>query len=51
MSLNFRLTDDQYNKISPLHPNKGGGRAVGKTGGGLNSRPHPVCDGQGRPVH
>ena len=31
--------------------NKGDGRAVGKTEGGLNPKPHPVCDGQGRPVH
>ena len=25
MSLNFRLTDDQYTKISPLHPDKSRG--------------------------
>ena len=36
----------------PMAPkNKGDGRAVGKTEGGLNPKPHPVCDGQGRPVH
>ncbi len=28
-----------------------GGRAIGRTKGGLNSKLHLVCDGRGRPVH
>jgi transposase len=49
------LIDRQYASQSPLHgsePLKKGDvpRCIGRTKGGLNSKLHAVCDGEGKPV-
>jgi len=51
MSELFLLSKKQFNRITPYFPlSHGVPRCIGRTKGGLNSKLHAVCNGQGKPV-